>query len=52
MNANKTRNRDNDLKEFLQKDPAKWKGVKQFSSSQMPDLTNAVRHFPRLAVEV
>lgn len=49
---NKTRNRANDLKEFLQQNPSKWKGLKQFLPSQMTDLENAVKHFPRLSVQV
>lgn len=49
---NKPRYHDNELLEFLRTSPAKWKGLKQFLPSQMTDLENAVKHFPRLCVEV
>lgn len=49
---NKSRNRDRDLIDLLGKDIKNWKGLTKFTSSQMTNLTNAVRHFPRLAVQV
>lgn len=49
---NKPRYHDNELREFLRTSPGKWKGLKQFLPSQMTDLENAVKHFPRLSVEV
>lgn len=49
---NKSRNRSNDLKDFLQKDPSKWKGMKKWLPSHITDVENAVKHFPRLAVQV
>ena len=49
---NKARYHDNEMMEFLRTDPSKWKGLKQFLPSQMTDLQNAVKHFPRLCVKV
>lgn len=50
--ANRSRNRVNDLKDFIQTDPSKWKGMKHLLNEEMEEVKQVVKHLPVLEVQV
>lgn len=51
-NLNRSRNRQNDLVDFLRADPKKWKGLSRLLDEQVEDIKEVAHVMPRLYVEV
>ena len=51
-NLNRSRNRQNDLVDFLRADPKKWKGLSRLFDEQVEDIKEVAHVMPRLYVEV
>ena len=49
---NRSRNRQNDLVDFLRADPKKWKGLNQLLDEQVEDIKEVAHVMPLLYVEV
>lgn len=49
---NRSRNRQNDLVDFLRADPKKWKGLSQLLDEQVEDIKEVAHVMPLLYVEV
>ena len=49
---NRSRNRQNDVVDFLRADPKKWKGLSRLLDEQVEDIKEVAHVMPRLYVEV
>lgn len=40
------------MKDFIQTDPSKWKGMKHLLKEEMEEVKRVVKHLPQLEVQV